>query len=797
MRSALVVLFVVCVVAPVARSDDARPLQVYNTTPEQTAAGAVRTFITLDGRSDAEIEAYRRDLIAAGARNVNWFGDNIIVCDLPRHRDFSPLLSSPGVASRPASAVPDYMPGSSDPVSQVKYAYQLAQRLRTAPRMATGEGFQDRVEVISHQRALEIREQIRNHQGPAALSGPEGAERLVTQNSEILAGSIKFYLILPESNGDIDPSSEDWYLPDGSESPDLVMARSNAFAAILDWQGQFPSMGISFRMLVRVPECRYEPIRHDIDDDELWIRDTMLELDPSLATAGDAQTMVHLWNEANRGGYDWIFTMFIAHSRNVPRHRPNNGNAEYVAYAYLGGPYLVAPYPAGTDINAIGENLVYSQVIEHEAGHIFWALDEYPGAPGNCSDRSGYLNHTNMNITMSGPVTRCVPEVDCIMNRAPWENLGRPFCAWTRGQMGVIDNNGNAIPDVFEAAPVIEFDTPGHDTVITDRLTVHFTARSRAVPNRNAAIAPEDRIDYAAPLREAHFSIGGGWISLVAADGHWDGAVEECSAEIRGLLPGTNPVKFRTRNEVGMYSEEYVRNVYFLGVNLARVRASPRDHDNLIAWEVVGEDFGARYDVYRLAADASDPDLGLLTPDDVPPGALLAADVGPSGPVRNGAIPYAVTDDDVMPGLHYRYYVRASGSARFGGASRDFVTTSDLIRLTAMVPIPAGRVVSHVSPNPFRNDVTLSINVPPTYETTEVTGGASFDQRVPTPLDVTVYDVLGRVIRRLHSSGSFYDVVTLTWDGRTENGRPVASGVYFIRVKTGTAFAVEKVLLIR
>jgi hypothetical protein len=115
--------------------------------------------------------------------------------------------------------------------------------------------------------------------------------------------------------------------------------------------------------------------------------------------------------------------------------------------------------------------------------------------------------------------------------------------------------------------------------------------------------------------------------------------------------------------------------------------------------------------------------------------------------------------------------VIASGRAEFDGGTRDFVFAYGLLELTAMVPIPRGRVVSRASPNPFRNDVTLSINIPPMFETTELT--------------------------LLHSSGSFYEVVTLKWDGRTASGRPAASGVYFIRVKAGPAFAVQKVLLVR
>jgi hypothetical protein len=46
---------------------------------------------------------------------------------------------------------------------------------------------------------------------------------------------------------------------------------------------------------------------------------------------------------------------------------------------------------------------------------------------------------------------------------------------------------------------------------------------------------------------------------------------------------------------------------------------------------------------------------------------------------------------------------------------------------------------------------------------------------------IEIVDALGRRVRELHLAGSG-DAASVTWDGRGENGRAVAAGVYFVRL---------------
>ena len=58
----------------------------------------------------------------------------------------------------------------------------------------------------------------------------------------------------------------------------------------------------------------------------------------------------------------------------------------HFAYAYINGPFLVITSDAGP----YGTHEL-SQVVAHEFGHIFGALDQYAAAGVPCAQQSGYL----------------------------------------------------------------------------------------------------------------------------------------------------------------------------------------------------------------------------------------------------------------------------------------------------------------------------------------------------------------------------------------------------------------------
>jgi hypothetical protein len=421
--------------------------------------------------------------------------------------------------------------------------------------------------------------------------------------------------------------------------------------------------------------------------------------------------------------------------------------------------------------------------VQHEMGHNFWTLDEYPGAPGDCHDTSGYLNYANMNISMSGPggEVRCENLTPCIMHTAPRVGQDRPWCRYSLGHLGVIDDNNNGYPDLFEAAPDVIFEPAGPETVSTNQFTLRFRVVSRAVPNRNRAQDPATRVDYAAPVGEVKFSLGAtSGISLVPIDGHLDEVVEEFEVPITLASVGQSAVVIRARNSVGYQSPAHAKIIYFTGVNYTHIGATVQPNRIDVSWETAGDVFGSQFDVYRL--EANEP----------PPGTRIAQKVPPAGPGTAGFVPYRYVDWDVTPGSNYGYYVVGSFTLPFEGGTQTYNSPSGIVGQTAAIPSVDGEFVSGIAPNPSNGHVTFSISVPRTYDSNPRT-----PQRLATPVTVEVFDVRGRRVRVLADEPEFQDFITLRWDGRSEASTLLPAGVYFVRVRAGEAEMVRKLVLVR
>ena len=83
-------------------------------------------------------------------------------------------------------------------------------------------------------------------------------------------------------------------------------------------------------------------------------------------------------------------------------------------------------------------------------------------------------------------------------------------------------------------------------------------------------------------------------------------------------------------------------------------------------------------------------------------------------------------------------------------------------------------------PNPFRGALTISF---------------SLERAGPTRL--AVYDIQGRLVRRLIDRFLPAGSQSVLWDGREENGASAHSGVYFYRLETAGRRQVEKILLLQ
>ncbi len=84
------------------------------------------------------------------------------------------------------------------------------------------------------------------------------------------------------------------------------------------------------------------------------------------------------------------------------------------------------------------------------------------------------------------------------------------------------------------------------------------------------------------------------------------------------------------------------------------------------------------------------------------------------------------------------------------------------------------------SPNPFHTGVTLEFTAPDADEA-----------------DFAVYEISGRLVRRLHRGALVAGAQRFTWDGTNDGGRAVSPGLYLVRVQARNLSLVTKVLRIR
>ncbi|MBI5265774.1 MAG: T9SS type A sorting domain-containing protein [candidate division Zixibacteria bacterium] len=94
--------------------------------------------------------------------------------------------------------------------------------------------------------------------------------------------------------------------------------------------------------------------------------------------------------------------------------------------------------------------------------------------------------------------------------------------------------------------------------------------------------------------------------------------------------------------------------------------------------------------------------------------------------------------------------------------------------------IPTGFALMGNYPNPFNPTTTIEYSLERTHE-----------------VQLVIYNTLGRRVRRLVDQVQPHGVHRVGWDARDDEGRAVASGVYFYRLSVGEEARVGKMVLVR
>ena len=129
-------------------------------------------------------------------------------------------------------------------------------------------------------------------------------------------------------------------------------------------------------------------------------------------------------------------------------------------------------------------------------------------------------------------------------------------------------------------------------------------------------------------------------------------------------------------------------------------------------------------------------------------------------------------DRTAEAGIVYRYRLEAEGRP-------DLSLTTDEI----MVPVQSMHLYQN-HPNPFNPTTTIPFTVP----------GAGGSRR---NVFIAVYDVNGSLVKTLASGAISAGRHEVRWSGRNERGEDVASGVYFVRLSSGSFEDARKIVLLR
>jgi formylglycine-generating enzyme required for sulfatase activity len=109
------------------------------------------------------------------------------------------------------------------------------------------------------------------------------------------------------------------------------------------------------------------------------------------------------------------------------------------------------------------------------------------------------------------------------------------------------------------------------------------------------------------------------------------------------------------------------------------------------------------------------------------------------------------------------------------------VANVDLSTSTGIGDIPANRALLDQNiPNPFNPTTTIRFTLPSR-----------------TPVNLSIFDTTGRLVRTLVDGVEESGTHSRIWDGRDNSARPVRSGIYFYRLQTGSHVQSRKMLLLK
>ena len=134
-------------------------------------------------------------------------------------------------------------------------------------------------------------------------------------------------------------------------------------------------------------------------------------------------------------------------------------------------------------------------------------------------------------------------------------------------------------------------------------------------------------------------------------------------------------------------------------------------------------------------------------------------------------------------------YILVGGTLSYGAGSRDVY----LIRLASETSIEDNEIASPAFlvqnyPNPFNPSTTISFSV--TQNAMSGSDGSSF-------VTLIIYNIKGQKVKQLVSDQLPAGQHSVVWDGTDDKNKPVSSGIYLYKLKSGSFEQTKKMILLR
>jgi hypothetical protein len=354
---------------------------------------------------------------------------------------------------------------------------------------------------------------------------------------------------LPTSEGGRDAPAENW----ATNTIDTIAAvKSRIQEGLQWWEDSLDAMpdvrdgllNFSFDWTHADNPVRtgYEPIARVSNDYALWMYDFLNVV--GFNQSGNPSSDIRAFNNSQReeAGTDWAFTIFVVNNEVDSDKLFRGGGSFSKAFAFSGGRFMVVPSdrPAST--------------YAHEAGHMFWAYDEYLGAGATYQSRRGYYNTQNLNH--AGNPDPNFSQANSIM--ANGAGLDAAYAGNTSSQtslemIGWRDTEDDGIFDVLDVP--FKLEGTGRYDLASGVYLFNGDTAVRTLPNQNSSGLQNDiTINQ---IREAQVSIDDGpWVAVQT----FAARTYETPLALSVPLPGgEHTIKIRTIDtRTGAMSPEFI-----------------------------------------------------------------------------------------------------------------------------------------------------------------------------------------------------------------------------------------------